>query len=208
MIDQATLITYIAILLGFVLIPGPAVIFTMAQASRSGVKAGVSTAFGMAAGDMLHTLMAVFGISAIIQTSTLAFTIVKIIGATYLIYLGIKAIITKVDHVDLHEGAIVSSKQAFRQGALAEITNPKTAMFFLAFLPQFVKPENGSTALQLMTLGVLFVVIAMTSTLLVAFSAGAMRKFLQRNQYVMRWQGKVVGSIYCGLGLRLAFQEK
>ncbi|MTI09136.1 LysE family translocator [Curvivirga aplysinae] len=208
MIDQATLFTYVAILFGFVLIPGPAVIFTLAQASRSGTKVGVSTGFGIAAGDLVHTAMAVFGLSAIIQTSALAFTIVKIVGATYLLYLGIKAMFTKVETIELAGGKAVTAKQAFRQGAIAEITNPKTAMFFLAFLPQFVKPENGSAALQLTTLGVLFVLIGMGSTLLVAFSAGAMSRFLQRNQFVMRWQGKVVGCIYCALGVRLAFQEK
>ena len=89
-----------------------------------------------------------------------------------------------------------------------EFLNPKSAMFFLAFLPQFVNPENGSVALQLMTLGLLFVLMGLVSTVTVALSAGHIGKFLRRNPVVMRWQNKAVGSIFCGLGVRLALQEK
>ena len=207
-IDQATLITYLAILLGFVLVPGPAVLLTLARASTSGTRTGVATALGIAAGDILHTLMAVVGISAVIMASAFLFSVVKYLGAAYLVYLGLRAILEKVD-VDRPAATVrLSPKAAFRQAVLAEVLNPKSALFFLAFLPQFVQPENGSVSLQLIVLGVLFVLMGLLSTLVVAVSAGSVGNFLRRNPLVLRWQGKVVGCIYCALGVRLALQEK
>lgn len=208
MIDQTTLITYLVILFGFVFIPGPAVLLTLARASSSGTRTGVATALGIALGDLIHTFMAVIGISAIILASAFLFSLIKYLGAAYLVYLGIRAILEKVDVNNPMGGTHLTSKAAFRQAVLAEVLNPKSALFFLAFLPQFVHPENGAVSLQLITLGVLFVLMGLSSTLIVAVSAGKVGTFLRRNPVVLRWQGKVVGSIYCALGLRLAFQEK
>lgn len=208
MIDQTTLITYLVILFGFVFIPGPAVLLTLARASSSGTQTGVATALGIALGDLIHTFMAVIGISAIILASAFLFSLIKYLGAAYLVYLGVRAILEKVDMNNPMGGVHLTSKAAFRQAVLAEVLNPKSAMFFLAFLPQFVHPENGAVSLQLITLGVLFVLMGLSSTLIVAFSAGKVGTFLRRNPVVLRWQGKVVGGIYCALGLRLAFQEK
>ena len=208
MIDQQTLITYLAILLGFVFIPGPAVLLTLARASSSGARIGLATGLGIAVGDILHTLLTVVGISAVILASALLFSIVKYLGAAYLVYLGLKAIFEKTDSTVPGTKHVLDVTTAFRQAIIIEFLNPKSAMFFLAFLPQFVNPENGSVALQLMTLGLLFVLMGLVSTVTVALSAGHIGKFLRRNPVVMRWQNKAVGSIFCGLGVRLALQEK
>ena len=208
MIDQQTLITYLAILLGFVFIPGPAVLLTLARASSSGARIGLATGLGIAVGDILHTLLTVVGISAVILASALLFSIVKYLGAAYLVYLGLKAIFEKTDSAVPGTKNVLDVTTAFRQAIIIEFLNPKSAMFFLAFLPQFVNPENGSVALQLMTLGLLFVLMGLVSTVTVALSAGHIGKFLRRNPVVMRWQNKAVGSIFCGLGVRLALQEK
>lgn len=208
MIDQQTLITYLAILLGFVFIPGPAVLLTLARASSSGARIGLATGLGIAVGDILHTLLTVVGISAVILASALLFSIVKYLGAAYLVYLGLKAIFEKTDSAVPGTKHVLDVTTAFRQAIIIEFLNPKSAMFFLAFLPQFVNPENGSVALQLMTLGLLFVLMGLVSTVTVALSAGHIGKFLRRNPVVMRWQNKAVGSIFCGLGVRLALQEK
>ena len=208
MIDQTTLITYVAIVLGFVFIPGPATLLTVARATTSGTKAGIATGAGITVGDIIHTVLAVIGISAIIATSALLFSIIKYLGAAYLVYLGIKAILEKAP-VSLGQGrAKLTPAQAFGQAILAEVLNPKTALFFLAFLPQFVKPENGNVLLQLTVLGVLFAVIGFVSTFVFALTAGGLGNFLRKNPAVLRWQGKVVGSIYCALGARLALQER
>ncbi|RWA63717.1 LysE family translocator [Mesorhizobium sp.] len=208
MIDLATLATYVAVVLGFVFIPGPATLLTVARATSSGTKVGIATGAGIAAGDIFHTVMAMVGISAIVATSAMLFSIVKYIGAAYLVYLGIRAIIEKTS-TDPAAGALaIRAGKAFRQAVLTEMLNPKTALFFLAFLPQFVRPENGSVMLQLAALGIIFVLIGLFSTVVFAVSAGGLGAFLRRNPAVLKWQGKVVGAIYCALGVRLALQQR
>ncbi|MBJ7537450.1 LysE family translocator [Marinomonas transparens] len=208
MLDYQTVLTYLAILLGFVFIPGPAMLLTLARASGSGARVGIATGLGIAVGDLLHTLMAVVGVSAIIMTSAVLFSVVKFLGAGYLIYLGIRAFIEKVDHGAVLASNQITSKVAFRQAVLAEVLNPKSALFFMAFLPHFVNPDNGFVALQLLELGVLFVLVGLLGTVVVAFSAGWIGSLLRRNPAIARWQGKFVGSIYCLLGARLAIQDK
>ena len=208
MIDLTTLAAYVAVVLGFVFIPGPATLLTVARATSSGTRAGIATGFGIAAGDIIHTFTAIVGISAIIATSAVLFSIIKYIGAAYLVYLGIRAILQKAPTNPTAAALAISAGKAFRQAILAEVLNPKTALFFLAFLPQFVVPENGSVALQLTILGILFVLLGLVSTVVFAVCAGRLGSFLRRNPTVLKWQGKVVGSIYCALGARLALQER
>lgn len=208
MIDPSVLITYSLIVLGFVFIPGPATLLTVARATTSGTKVGIATGAGITAGDFLHTVMAVVGISAIIAASATLFTVVKYLGAGYLFYLGLKAIFDK-SSVDLGQGRVrITAPQAFRQAILAEVLNPKTALFFLAFLPQFVAPEQGNVILQLTILGLVFSMIGFFSTIVYSVAAGGLGNFLRRNPIVLKWQGKVVGGIYCALGARLALQER
>lgn len=208
MIDQATLITYILIVAGFVFIPGPATVLTVARATTSGTKVGVATGLGIAVGDVIHTTLAVFGISAIILTSALLFSIIKYLGAAYLVYLGIRAILEKAPEDVETDVVHLTPENAFRQGILAEVLNPKTALFFLAFLPQFVKPENGAVFLQLATLGLILMFLGLVSTLFFAVTAGSVGGVLRQNPTIVKWQGKLVGSIYCALGVRLALQER
>ncbi len=209
MIDQTTFVTYVAIVLGFVFIPGPATLLTVARATTSGTRVGIATGAGITAGDIVHTFLAVVGISAIIATSAFLFSVIKYLGAAYLVYLGIKAIIERAPTSLGGKGQMpITAPQAFRQAILAEILNPKTALFFLAFLPQFVKPENGSVVVQLTIFGMLFAFIGLFSTIVFAVGAGGLGSFLRRNPTVLKWQGKIVGSIYCALGLRLALEER
>ncbi len=208
MIDPTLLLTYILIVLGFVFIPGPATLLTVARATSSGTKVGIATGAGIAAGDVIHTAMAIIGISAIIATSAVLFSLIKYAGAAYLIYLGIRAILERTNP-DLSQGRVpITAGRAFRQAILAEVLNPKTALFFLAFLPQFVVPEQGFVFIQLSILGAIFVLLGLLSTVVFAVMAGQLGEVLRRNPAVLRWQGKIVGSIYCALGVRLALQER
>ncbi|MEM1420332.1 MAG: LysE family translocator [Pseudomonadota bacterium] len=208
MIDPTTLATYVLVVLGFVFIPGPATMLTMARASTSGTQVGVATGLGIAAGDLIHTAMAVIGLSAIILASATLFTIVKYAGAAYLIYLGLCAILEKAPAGHENLAPPITAKRAFKQAILAEVLNPKTALFFLAFLPQFVEPANGYVLLQLTVFGLILTALGLLSTIVFAIGAGGLGGFMRRNPAVRRWQGKVVGGVYCALGLRLAFQEK
>lgn len=237
MVDQLTLVTYVTVVLGFVFIPGPATMLTMARATTSGTRVGLATGLGIAVGDVIHTALAVFGISALILASAFLFALVKYVGAAYLVYLGLCAIFEKAPGAQSAQGRAepvrtasaqiasgqitpgqitpgqitagqITPGQAFRQAILAEVLNPKTALFFLAFLPQFVKPENGSVFMQLSILGLILMALGLLSTVVFALAAGGIGGFLRRNPAVMRWQGKAVGAIYCALGVRLAFQER
>jgi threonine/homoserine/homoserine lactone efflux protein len=208
-IDHTTLITYLVILTGFVFIPGPAVLLTLARAASAGTRVGIATGLGIAVGDLVHTAMAVLGLSAILAASALLFNVIKFLGAGYLILLGIKAMIERTDRLAIEGGAnALPARKALRQAVVAEILNPKSALFFLAFLPQFVRPENGTVSAQLAQLGVLFVVMGVVSTMVFAIGAGGIGGFLRRHPAVVRWQGKVVGAIYCAVGIRLALQER
>lgn len=208
MLEQTTLLTYVLIVLGFVFIPGPATLLTVARATTSGTRVGIATGAGITFGDIIHTIMAVVGISAVIAASATLFSVIKYIGAAYLVYLGIKAIAEKAPASLAQGRAPITASKAFKQAVLAEVLNPKTALFFLAFLPQFVNPANGNVMVQLTVLGVLFALIGFVSTIVFAVGAGGLGNFLRRNPTVLKWQGKVVGSIYCALGVRLALQER
>ncbi|MBX2836088.1 MAG: LysE family translocator [Gammaproteobacteria bacterium] len=208
MIDSAVLFTYSLIVLGFVFIPGPATLLTIARATTSGTKVGIATGAGITTGDFLHTVMAVVGLSAIIAASATLFAVVKYLGAAYLIYLGLKALFQKTT-VDMGQGRVpITAIQAFSQAILTEVLNPKTALFFLAFLPQFVDLQKGSVVLQLITLGLIFALMGFFSTIVYSVAAGGLGKILRRHPAVFLWQSKVVGSIYCVLGVRLALQER
>jgi len=207
MIEMSTLITYIPIVLGFVFIPGPATLLTVARAVSSGTRVGIATGAGIAAGDVIHTLATAVGISALLAASAALFGMIKYVGATYLIYLGIRAILERSPASPVDRLPQISARKAFRQAILTELLNPKTALFFLAFLPQFVRPGDGFISLQLATLGIIFVVLGLASTVVYAATAARMGLFLRRNPAVLKWQGKAVGGIYCALGIRVALQE-
>src|SRR4029077_6458817 len=129
MIDIATLTTYILGLLGFVFIPGPATLLTVARATSSGTRVGIATGLGIAVGDIIHTAMAVFGVSALIYASAFLFSLVKYAGAAYLVYLGLRAILAKAP-AGLSLDSTRRSAAAFKQAIIAEVLNPKTALFF------------------------------------------------------------------------------
>lgn len=206
MIQFDTLLTYVAVVLGLFLIPGPAVLLVLGRASMGGHRVGIATGLGIATGDLLHTAMATLGLSAV--TSALAFSLVKYAGAAYLIYLGIRALMERGEDIKLAQSRLVDTSLAFRQAVLAELLNPKTALFFLAFLPQFVHSEHGSVVAQLAILGLIFVIMSAIYTVLIALVAGQVAGWLTRHRNIGRWQGRVIGTIYLGLGVRMALQQK
>lgn len=169
---MTVLLTYLAVLVGFVFFPGPSILLTLARASTSGARAGIATSYGIGLGDVIHTLLAVIGVSAIVMASAHAFLAVKLLGAGYLIYIGLHSIFERTPLQGQPDLPLITPRKAFRQACLAEVLNPKSAMFFLAFLPQFVAPDQGNAALQFLVLGLLFVVVGTAATLLVAVGAG------------------------------------
>src|SRR5580700_8405625 len=208
MFDPTLLATFVLVVLGLFLIPGPAVLLTLARSISGGRRVGIATGLGIATGDLVHTLMAVIGLSALLMTSALAFEIVKYLGVAYLVYLGLAALFERSENLRIPSARRVAPFRAYRQAVLTEMLNPKTALFFLSFLPQFVRPESGSVVAQLTLLGLIFVALSGAYTSLIAIGAGGFARWLARHPGIGRWQGKLVGSIYLALGIRLALQER
>ncbi|WP_145658300.1 LysE family translocator [Bradyrhizobium stylosanthis] len=208
MIHFDTMLTYVVVVLGLFLIPGPAVLLVLARSSVGGHRVGIATGLGIATGDMLHTATATLGLSAVLMTSALAFSLMKYAGAGYLIYLGVRALMERGQDYQLTQTRLIDAPLAFRQAVIAEVFNPKTALFFLAFLPQFVRPERGSVVAQLAVLGLVFVIMSAIYTALIALAAGQVAGWLARHRSVGRWQGRIIGAIYVGLGVRMALQQR
>ncbi|MBN3789425.1 LysE family translocator [Burkholderia sp. Ac-20353] len=208
MFDPTTLTTFIAVVLGLFLIPGPAVLLVLSRTVQAGRKTGILTGLGIASGDFIHTLFAAVGLSALLMTSALAFNIVKLIGAAYLIYLGVRALLDKPSDPSLPKVSSVTPLTAYLQAIPAEVLNPKTALFFLAFMPQFVHPERGPAFVQFAVLGLIFVVLSSLYTTLIALSIRPLGRLVKRLSWLTRWQGKIVGVIFISLGLKVATQQR
>lgn len=142
------------------------------------------------------------------MTSSLAFEMIKYFSAAYLFYLGVKAFLEKSTQLAIPSVEPVNSSRSFNQAVLTEVLNPKTALFFLSFLPQFVHQEEGSVVIQLLILGLTFVALSIAYTTLIALIAGSLSEWLSKNQTMARWQGKVIGFVYFGLGLHMALQSQ
>ena len=186
-----------------ILSPGQDMVLVMSRSISQGAKAGIVTAAGVSIGLIGHTMLAAMGLGAILQTSELAFTAMKYVGAAYLVYLGIKVLVSSPIELRKPIGASPNLRTPFVQGAVSNLSNPKVAIFYFAYLPQFVQPENGSVVIQLTVLGIIFVLLGLLSTIVIAVSAGGLGNFLRRNRSILRWQSKIVGSSYCTLGARL-----
>lgn len=188
-----------------ILIPGPAVLYIVARSVHQGRKAGIVSALGVEIGSMVHIVGAALGLSAILVSSSMAFSVVKFAGAAYLIYLGIRTLLTR--EAATEEVAITPMKlrRLFGQGVIVNVLNPKVALFFFAFFPQFVDPNRGSIALQTLVLGVVFCVVGTALDCTWALLAGTAGSRLKGNVHFLRRQRLVTGAIYLGLGVTTAF---
>jgi len=204
MLDLSTLWIFVLAAFALIVTPGPSVLYIVARSIEQGRLAGVVSALGIATGTMVHIAAAAFGISAILMTSATAFTIVKLLGAAYLIYLGIRTLMQK-DHAVEVEVEEHKLSRIFTQGMIVNVLNPKTALFFFAFLPQFVDPVRGSAAVQIFMLGMIFNVIAISSDSIYAIIAGTIRVWLRQSKSFWRRQRYFSGSVYILLGLGTAF---
>ena len=196
--DSEALLVFGLASLALAVVPGPAVLYIVAQSVQGGRRAGVVSSLGVSTGGMFHVAAAVIGLSAVLSASATAFTAVKLAGAAYLVYLGIRTLLSPDDRI-AGRSAEPTLWRTYRQGVVVNVLNPKTALFFLAFLPQFVDPD-GSTRGQLAVLGLVFVVIALTTDLLWALVAGTAGAVLRRSRAFLRVQRYVSGTIFIGLG--------
>ncbi|RFU67905.1 LysE family translocator [Peribacillus saganii] len=208
MFSLATLSAFVAVVLGLFIIPGPAVLLTATRTIQGGRKAGIMAGLGIATGDLVHTLFAAAGLSAILMTSSLAFNVIKIAGAVYLFYLGIRAILEKASDPELPKVSSVSGLRAYGEAVFIEVFNPKTSLFFLAFLPQFIHSDRGDSLIQFLILGLIFVLMSIIYTTMIALSIKPLGRVVKRISWIGLWSGKIVGAIYIGLGLKVVFQSR
>jgi threonine/homoserine/homoserine lactone efflux protein len=196
----------VATALVLLLTPGPAVLYVIARSVNQGRVAGVVSVLGLEVGTLFHVGAAALGLSALLLSSAVAFSVVKYLGAAYLIYLGIRKLLAREeDRQDEVRGREVSLKRVFWEGVVVNVLNPKTALFFFAFLPQFISPSRGHVAGQMLFLGCLFVALATVSDGLYALAAGSVGHWLKGNRRFVKAERYFAGSVYIGLGVTTAF---
>lgn len=191
------------------LTPGPDMAFVLGQTARRGIASGFSAMFGVWFGAFIHIIFAVLGLSAILATSAFAFSLVKWVGAIYLIWLGIQALRSS--------GVLMSTKghvsqtsmvKIFKQGVLVDVLNPKVAVFFLAFLPQFTVAGAGPVSAQLFLHGFIIIAVAALVEPPLILIGGRLTSYLGNNRKVSRWMDRGLGTLFIGLGIKLATTNK
>jgi threonine/homoserine/homoserine lactone efflux protein len=186
------------------IVPGPGMLYVLARTVRGGRREGLLSTLGTALAGLLHTLAAALGISAVLATSALAFSLVKWAGVLYLIYLGLRTLLERGEADNLPLSPV--SRGAFRQGVLTEALNPKTALFFLAFIPQFINP-NGNAFGQFVLLGFITTLLTSGADLLVVLAAGPLSRVLRQNRRLQQVQRIASGGTLVGLGVYLAVRD-
>ncbi|MGF9711897.1 LysE family translocator [Paenibacillus naphthalenovorans] len=190
------------------LAPGPDILFVAVQSVSNGRKAGIVTALGLCTGVLAHTFAAAAGISALLYNSALLFQLVKYAGAAYLLYLAWQALKEGAGELSLERVPRQSAGALYRRGILMNMLNPKVSLFFLALLPQFVTPDGSHPALQMMVLGVIFMVQAIVVFSLVSLGAGFVGSKLRARTGTIRWINRAKALLYAVIGLRLMFAQK
>jgi threonine/homoserine/homoserine lactone efflux protein len=190
--------------LALLAIPGPAVLYIVVQSAEQGRRVGLASVAGIHLGTLVHVAAATAGLSALIVASALAFSVVKYAGAAYLVYLGVRKLLerTPVEHVERSREPL---SRAFLRGIVVNVLNPKTALFFLAFLPQFVNPDRGAVWSQVLVLGLLFVALGLVSDSLYALAAGTVGGLLRRRREALRYGS---AAAYVGLGAAAALVKR
>lgn len=187
------------------LTPGPDTVYILGRSIAQGREAGIASALGISAGSIFHTSAAALGLSAILATSAFAFGAIKLIGGAYLVFLGMKMILQRRKELNLPSVfRRRTTAAAFRQGVLTNILNPKVALFFLAFLPQFIDPASNSKVPAFILLGLTFVTTGTIWCLVLAWFASVFSERLRDNETISQWLNRTAGALFVFLGLRLA----
>lgn len=202
--DSTTLLLFCAATLAILLVPGPSVLYIVTRSVAQGRSAGLTSVLGVHAGSVVHVVAAALGISAILAASATAFTVVKYLGAAYLIWIGVRKLLQRGGGVEIVETPTVSTTRLFWEGFVVNVLNPKTAIFFLAFLPQFAVPSAGPVVPQILLLGALWVVLGLASDGTYALLASLLSERLRRSLRARRRLDVGSGLVYLSLGTATA----
>lgn len=203
MFDVSTFMLFMGTAIILIVIPGPDLVFTITQGMTNGRRAGVITAMGLSTGNIVHTLAAALGVSLIIKTSVVVFTIFKCAGALYLFYLAYNSFKHRKDIVRLENEDHRGSKGLFLKGLLMNILNPKVAIFFLTFLPQFVNYQAANVPLQMIVLGLIFIILTAIIFSFFGYFSGTFKERLLKSPRFNEYMNITATIIFIGLGLKL-----
>jgi threonine/homoserine/homoserine lactone efflux protein len=205
MFDASTLAVFMTAAFILLVIPGPAVLYIIARALDQGRTAGIVSVLGVGAGSLVHVVAAALGLSSLLVRSAFAFSMVKYAGAAYLIFLGVQRLRGHAERSAVGDAPPRTNARIFRQGVVVNVLNPKTALFFFAFLPQFVDVDRGSVGLQVLVLGVILVTMGIVSDGVYALAAGHLGERLSSHRGLLRAQRYFAGSVFVALGAATAF---
>ena len=205
--DPSMLLLFVLGSLALAAMPGPSVLYIVARGINQGRIAALVSVLGIASGNLVHITAAALGVSALLLSSALAFSVVKYLGAAYLIYLGIHKLYDREFTNPTQLVKRESLRRIFLQGFVVNALNPKAALFFIAFLPQFVNPARGAVLFQIIFLGVLFTLVASASDSVYALVSGTLGRWLKQNPRLLKTQRYVTGGTYIGLGVATAFSS-
>ena len=204
MIEFSQLYLFLGASLALLLVPGPAVLYITARSANQGRLAGLVSVLAIETANFLQAVAATLGLSAILLSSALAFDVVKYLGAAYLIYLGVRKLLVSEEGASNGEVKAESLKRIYWQGFAINLLNPKTALFFFAFLPQFVDPAKGNVTSQTLLLGALFIGMALITDSLYALLASSLADKVRGNRHYQKGQRYFAGLVYVGLGITTA----
>jgi threonine/homoserine/homoserine lactone efflux protein len=207
MIDPGMLTLFIPASLLLIIAPGPDILFVVAQGVSSGRRAGFLTALGLAFGNSVHTLAAALGVSLIFRTSVIAFTVFKVAGALYLFYLAYKAIKHRKELMKMGEQDSKPAHHLIAKGFIMNVLNPKVALFFLAFLPQFVSKDAASPFIQIIALGIIFIILVVIVFGAIGLTAGTFGQFLTRSRKANEALNWLCAFVFIGLGIKLVLTK-
>ena len=190
------------------LAPGPDNVFVLTQSALHGKVSGLVVMFGLCTGLLVHTGAVAFGVAVIFQASALAFTVLKVLGASYLLYLAWQIFRASPEQLRMCGEQQKSLWELYRRGIIMNVSNPKVSIFFLAFLPQFADPERGSISLQLVVLGGIFIMATILVFGAVALIGGALGDWLNQSTRAQRIMNRVAGTVFVGLALKLVTAER
>lgn len=205
MIEPSQLPFFIGASLALLLMPGPAVLYITARSANQGRLAGLVSVLAIETANFTQAVAATLGLSAILLSSALAFDVVKYLGAAYLIYLGVRKLLVREETTGSEEIKVESLSRVYWQGVVVNLLNPKTAVFFFAFLPQFVNPARGNITMQTLALGVIFVGMAIVTDSMYALLASSLAERLRGSRHFQKGQRYFAGLVYVGLGITTAF---
>lgn len=208
MVDPLSFLLFFLAAVALALSPGPGMLYVAARTLSDGRGAGLASSLGTGLGGLVHVAGGAIGVSALLMASAQAFTALKLLGALYLAYLGIKAWREAGAPLDLGIAPVAGARRAFLDGIVVEALNPKTAAFFLAFLPQFIDASSTDAALQFALLGTISVVLNTAADVAVTWGAAAIRVQLVRQPALVRGLRRGSGAVLCGLGLSLLFARR